>query len=137
MSSRRPDSANLYAFRDVDIMHRLAESNGEGIRSQELAEALGFPAEEGARPVGVRLAWMRRYGMVVYDDEQRSWGLSSSGQRVVQARLLAPELRAVEKMPDEKMVEVMALVTSRFQRGEPMVAHLLRREFAYGTRRRA
>jgi hypothetical protein len=128
--------ATLYDFRDLDIMHRLGEQADGMATTHELADALGFDAEDGGRPVGIRLAWMRRYGMVAFDDRSRTWSLSSSGQRVTAAQLRAPELRVVEKMPDEKMVEVMALVTSRFQRGEAMLGNLLRREFLYGTKRR-
>lgn len=129
--------ATLYDFRDTDLMHHIAEhSNGKGIASTALAELLGFDAEDGARPIGIRLAWMKRYGMVAYDDRDKLWSLTRGGLRVTQAHVLAPELKVVEKMPDEKMVEVMALVTSRFQRGETMLAHMLRREFAFGTQKR-
>ena len=128
--------ASLYDFRDRDILFRLDEAttNG-GVPSSEIADLLGF--EEGKiQPVGMRLAWMRRYGMVLFDEESRLWSLSPGGQRVVRAHLRAPELRVVEKLPDESMVEVMAQITSRYQRGEPMLAHMLRREFLYGTKRR-
>lgn len=133
---RRPEHATLYDFRDSDIMFHLAEANGAGIGSQELAEALGFDAEDGGRPVGIRLAWMKRYGMVAFDDRERTWKLSRPGSRVIEARLRAPALKVVDQMPDEAMVEVMAHVTSRFQRGETMLGHMLRREFLYGTKRR-
>jgi hypothetical protein len=137
MSKRkRPTHATLYDFRDSDIMFRLADTNGSGIDSHELAESLGFDAEEGARPIGIRLAWMKRYGMVAFDDRERSWKLSKSGRRVVEAREKAPYLEVVDKMPDELMVDVMAHVTSRFGRGDTMLGHMLRREFMYGTKRR-
>lgn len=136
MARNRPTHATLYDFRDLDLMFHLAAADNGGINSTELAETLGFDAEEGARPVGIRLAWMRRYGMVAFDDAHRSWSLSKSGARVVQAHELAPSLRVVEKMPDEQMVEVMGHVVSRFQRGESMLGHMLRREFLYGTKRR-
>ena len=128
---------SLYDFRDTDIMHRLAEaSNDKGVSSQEVAELLGFETEGGANTVSTRLVWMRHYGMLAFDKEERLWSLSPSGERIVSAQLKAPELRVVEKMPDEKMIEVMALVTSRFQRGEAMLGHMLRREFLYGTQKR-
>jgi len=139
MPKRKPSPvhATLYDFRDLDIMYRLAElADSKGVGSQELAETFGFDPEDGARPLGIRLAWMRRYGMVAYDDGSKLWRLSRSGERVTNAQLLAPELKVVDEMPDEKMVEVMAHVTSRFQRGEPMVGHMLRREFLFGTKRR-
>jgi hypothetical protein len=132
----RPTHASLYDFRDLDLMYRLAESENGGINSLELAEELGFDAEEGGRPVGMRLAWMRKYGMVVFDENHRTWQLSQGGRRVVSAADRAPALKIVDKMPDEQMVEVMAHVTSRFQRGETMLGHMLRREFLYGTKKR-
>jgi len=129
--------ASLYDFRDLDILFRIAENtNGRGVTSHELAEDLGFPAEEGARPVGIRLAWMRRYGMVAFDEDNRLWKLSRGGERVTQSQLRAPALRTLEKLPDESMIEAMAQVTSRFQRGDTMLAHMLRREFLFGTQKR-
>lgn len=132
----RPKHATLYDFRDLDLMHRLSEGNGNGITSVDLADALGFDTEEGARPVGIRLAWMRRYGMVAFDDKERSWRLSRAGARVVESQIRAPQFRTIEQLPDESMIEVMAMVTSRFQRGETMLGHMFRREFMYGTKRR-
>lgn len=133
MSEKR---ASLYDFRDRDIMFRLSEAmNGNGVPSAEISEMLGF--EEGdTRSVAIRMAWMKRYGMVVFDEKERLWSLSSSGTRVVNAHLRAPQLKVVTNLPDETMVEVMAEVTSRYMRGEPMLAHMLRREFLYGTKRR-
>ena len=114
-------------------MYRLAESENGGVETRELAEALGFDAEEGGRNVGIRLAWMRRYGMVVFDENHRSWNLSRGGQRVIAASERAPALKVVDQMPDELMIETMAHVTSRFRKGDTMLGHMLRREFRYGT----
>ena len=129
--------ATLYDFRDLDIMYKIDEAaNGAGVDSRELAELLGFEAEEGGKNLGIRLAWMRRYGMVAFDEKERTWSLSPSGDRIARAHVRAPALRAIEKLPDEAFVEVMASVTSRFQRGEATLAHMLRREFLYGTKKR-
>lgn len=136
MARKKIEHATVYDFRDFDIMAHIHEHANGGMTSHELADALGFDAEEGGRPVGIRLAWMRRYGMVAFDDDNRTWQLSRGGKRVVGAHLRAPELRVVDSMPDEAMVEVMAHVTSRFQRGDAMLHAMLRREFMYGTKRR-
>lgn len=134
MPRKRPARATLYDFRDLDLMFLLAEAENGGVPSGELAETMGFDAETGAANVGRRLAWMKRYGMVVNDETHHTWKLSRGGVRVVQAHELAPALRAIEAMPDEQMVEVMAHVTSRFQRGDSMLGNMLRREFMYGTK---
>jgi hypothetical protein len=136
MSRRRPEHATMYDFRDLDLMFKIAEnSNGDGIPANELADLLGFDDGDN-RPVGIRLAWMRRYGMVAYDDRAKTWKLSEGGERVTRAHLRAPALRTVEKLPDEAFVEVMAHVTSRYHRGDALLGHMLRREFLYGTKRR-
>jgi hypothetical protein len=128
--------ATLYDFRDLDIMFKLAENTNGGITSADIAHELGFNPEDGARPVGIRLAWMRRYGMVAFDDDNRLWKLSRGGKRVTAAHLRAPALRTIETLPDETMVEVMAHVTSRFQRGDTLLGHMMRREFLFGTQKR-
>jgi hypothetical protein len=130
--------ATLYDFRDLDLMLHLAEAvNGShsGIPTSELADLLGF-SEGDNRPVGIRLAWMRRYGMVAFDQTEKLWSLTAGGQRVTQAHLKAPALKVVDQMPDESAIELMAHVTSRYHRGEPMIAAMLKREFLYGTQRR-
>lgn len=132
MARKRPTRATLYDFRDLDLMMHLAEAD-DVMTTHELADALGFDAEEGGRPVGMRLAYMRAHGMVNRDDKQKTWKLSRGGLRVVQAHELAPTLRVVEQMPDEQMIEVIAMVTSRFQRGDNMLGTMMRREFKYGT----
>src|SRR5262249_53617410 len=107
MARRRQPAvhATLYDFRDIDIMLKIDEvANGSGIDVNELAELMGFDAEEGGRPMGGRMRWMRQYGMVVYDDKSKHWALSRSGKRIVGAKLRAPELKIVKEMPDEKMI---------------------------------
>ena len=137
MARSRPSGATLYDFRDLDIMLRIAEEQNGGVDSHDLADMLGFDVEEtGTRHVGTRLAWMRSYGMVAFNDNTRHWSLTRSGKRVVDASIKAPSLKVVDELPDELMVETMAHVMSRFQRGESMLGHMLRREFAYGTKRR-
>lgn len=127
--------ASLYDFRDLDLMLKLdAEGDKDGwVETEAMARSLGF---DGARDVSTRLVWMRRYGMLQFDPQKRLWRLSQGGQRVVRARLRAAQQKALEAVPDEAMVEVMANVTSRYRLGDPMVAQLLRREFLFGTKPR-
>ena len=128
-------TATLFDFRDLDLMLKIAIEADGGISSQELAESIGL-GEEGARAVGIRLAWMKRYGFVSLDDTKRKWGLSQSGERITASHLRAAQRRAITAVPDEALVEVMAHVTSRYRLGDPVMAQLLRREFLFGTQKR-
>lgn len=122
----------LYDFRDVDLMHKLAAEGGAGgLTSKELAEALGMP--DDVQAVGMRSAWMRRYGFFDFDEERKLWTLSDGGERIIEADTKASAIEKLDELPDEAMVDVMAHVTSRYRHGETLNATLLRREFAYGT----
>lgn len=124
------EHATLYDFRDLDLMVKLAD--GGSLTSLELADSMGMT---DAQPMSARLAWMRRFGMVERDEEAAAWTLAPGGRRVVNARLKAAQARAIEAIPDDSMVEVMAHVATRYRFGDTILATMLRREFLYGTRK--
>jgi hypothetical protein len=124
---------SMYEFRDLDIMGKLDELGS--VSSKDLLTELGLDGDRGTR-AGVRLAWMKKFGMVVYDPETALWMLSEGGDRVLAAKRQAAGLTQLDGVPDEAMVDVMAHVTARYRHGDALVAHLLRREFLFGTARR-
>lgn len=132
--------ASLYDFRDLDLMLAMAErGDDEGwCETYDLASSFGFG--DHLQPLGIRLSWMKRYGMVDHREAKSgltsAWRLSAGGWRVIDAKLKATQRNALEKIPDEAMVDVMADITARFHRGDAMLATMLRREFAFGTQRR-
>ena len=129
--------ASLYDFRDLDLMLTLQErGDDEGwAETADLASSLGFG--DDLQPLGIRFAWMRRFGILEHRDKPDSvWRLTDAGLRVVEAKLRAAQSRAIEAIPDESLIDVMANVTRRYQHGDPMIATMLRREFMYGTHRR-
>lgn len=122
----------LYDFRDLDLMHKVAAEGGAGgVSSRELAEALGMG--DDVQAVGMRSAWMKRYGFFDFDKENKLWRLSNAGERIVESDVRASTISKLEQVPDEALVDVMAHVTSRYRHGDPLTATLLRREFSYGT----
>jgi len=126
---------SLYDFRDLDLMLKIAdEADDEGwVETRALAEALGVEEGEKVHGVGVRLGWMRKFGMLERDDERQLWRLSAGGDRVTRARLRAAATKQIESVPDEALVDVMAHVTARYRLGDPVMATMLRREFRFGT----
>jgi len=128
-----PDHATLYDFRDLDLMLKLEdEADDEGwVDTEHLARALGF--EDDLKPIGSRFSWMKRYGMVERDDKRKLWRLTPAGLRVVEAKIRTATSTQIEALEDEAFVDVMAKVGQRYRHGSPMIAHMLRREFLYGT----
>ena len=96
----------------------------------ELADQIGMAGN--AQAVSSRASWMKRYGMFDYVSPGL-WTLSAAGLRVVTAKRQAAALRSVGDVPEESLVDVMSHVTARYRLGDPMMAHMLRREFLYGT----
>jgi hypothetical protein len=117
-------------------MMRIAEDPELAVQATELAETIGLSENGSGRAMGRRLAWMKRYGFVQYDEREHRWALSAAGHRITAAHLKAAQVRALADVPDEAMVEVMAHVTSRYRHGDALMAHLLRREFLFGTQKR-
>lgn len=124
-------SASLYRFRDIDVMLAVRDFPN-GVAASELADAIGL-GDEGTQAAAVRLAWMRRFGMVAYDADRALWRLSAGGERVADAKLRAAVASQLDAMPAESLVEVMAHVTNRYRFGDALTAHMLRREFLFGT----
>jgi len=135
--SRNGRGASLRDFRDLDLLQKiLAEHDAEGwIETEALAQTMGL-GDDHNRNVSIRLAWMRRYGMIERDEQRGLWRLSRGAERVIEARLRAASTSELEALPDEAMVEVMANVVSRYHHADAMTAHLLRREFQFGTQPR-
>jgi len=117
-------------FRDFDLMLKLAETGP--LRSPALAGELGL--DEYGSVIGRRLGWMRHYGMLDRKDSGE-WLLTDAGGRVIHARKRARLLQELNELPEEELIEVMAQVMARYQRGQPMIATMMRREFIFGTRR--
>jgi len=109
--------------------------NDGWVETSALASALGFRDDE-LRGVGIRLGWMRRFGMIEKDSDHKGWRLTGGGERVIDARLRAAQKRQLEELPAEAMIEVMANVTHRYRHTDPLTATLLRREFLFGTQPR-
>lgn len=137
MSKDNGRGASLYDFRDLDVMHKLVEEgDNEGwVDTEHLARAMGL-GDTHNRNVSIRLAWMRRYGMVTRDEQRGMWRLSRGGERVVAARLRAASVRELEQLPEDALVETMASVVQRYRFVDSMTATMLRREFMFGTQAR-
>jgi len=130
--------ASLYDFRDLDLMLTLADrgDNDGWAPTIELATSFGFGDE--LQGLGVRLGWMRHYGMVEGKREKSEtlWRLTDGGMRVIESKLRAAQSRTIEAIPDEALIDVMANITRRYHHGDPMIATMLRREFVGGTQPR-
>src|SRR5262245_46368102 len=121
---------SMKEFRDLDLMLRFQEEGP--MKAKDMVLALG--GEEYGKHLGTRLAWMRRYG-ILDRSERGEWDLTRAGPRVSPARKRARLMDELAALPLEELIEVMAAVIARSQKGDGMIGTMLRREFIYGTQR--
>lgn len=137
MSSRNGHRrhATVTDFRDLDLLLKLeAEADEEGwVETAAAADSLGFG--DDLLPVSRRFSWMRRYGMLEFDERRHMWRLTPAAERVTEAKLRAAQQRQMQELPDELMVETMSRVLQRYRSTDHMLATMIRREFVFGTRR--
>jgi hypothetical protein len=130
-------SASLLDFRDFDLMAKMREEgdNDGWLETELLARAVGL-GDDHNRHMGIRLGWMRRFGMVERDEQRGLWRLTPGGERVVAARVRAATVRELEALPEEALIETMSSVLQRYRLADAMTATMLRREVVYGLRPR-
>jgi hypothetical protein len=127
----------VYDFKDTDLMQLVDEAGESGTSAADLADGMGWNGKDGVRAIGMRFAWMRKFGMLDYDEKHHLWTVSDGGSRVIESHIRAASRKVIEALPSEAMIEHMAHITSVYRMGDPMVAALLRREFQYGTNPRS
>lgn len=128
-------SLSLYDFRDLDLMTSARDVLDERGRftANDLAEAIGF--EDELRNVAIRLSWMRRKGVFLYDTERKEWDFTRRAEQVLEA--VAADLNGGEELDEPAgagLVLEMARVRRQARTADPMTAELVRREFLFGTR---
>jgi hypothetical protein len=127
----------VFDYKDTDLM-ALVESAGEsGITAADLAAEMSYNGNDAHRAIGMRFAWMKKYGMLNYDEKGHLWTLTDGGARVMESHRVAAFTKVLKAIPEEAVIEHMAHITSVYRLGDPMIAAMLRREFQYGTNPRS
>ena len=127
-------SLTLLDYSDRELLNlMLDESDGEGwVDSRDLARTIGM-TKDHAGSVGVRLGWMKRYGATERKDGTREWRVTPAGRALALGDLSMAEETALTELSPEKLLMVTRLLTQRYTRVGDTAAHLIRREWRYGT----
>lgn len=152
------ESLRLLDFSDKEIAAIVADVREvDGWASRTAIANVIFPfvgngnakrAKHAIRCVAIRLAWLRRYGVVekMPVEEQRHadrdandsfWGLTAEGETFLRGRLTVQQERLLRSVGDDRLVQVVATITDRYVGAHQTAAHLLRREWLYGISRRS
>lgn len=129
----------LHDYSDRELVHLVADmSDDDGwTRPEEIAERAGI-GRENARAVAMRLAWMRRYGIVEKNRQHPArWSLTEAGEEMVAGhKLNGGTLLALRKLKDHEIVWASHTLAGRFQEAAAPHAVMTRREWQREIRRR-
>lgn len=121
----------LFDYNDRELLHLMMdEADADGwVDSRELARVIGMDKDH-ARSVGVRLGWMRRYRAVERKDGTRKWRPTPQGRALALGDM---DRTMIEGLAPEQLLMLTRLLTIRYKHAGDTAAHLIRREWRYGT----
>jgi hypothetical protein len=129
-------SLTLYDYSDRELLHMMMdEADGDGwVSSTDLALVLGIDSKHARMCVSQRLSWLRRYGAVDrHPEESGIWRLTRTGMAQALGDLSPEQKEVVEGLSAEQMLTLTRSLTNRYRRVGNTAAHLMRREWQYGT----
>ena len=127
----------IFDFSDREVLFRLGDTLDEHgkVSSHELGRALGLSDEDG-RNVGVRLAWMRRFGVIdkAGRDGKRGtlWTLTPLGRNLLDGNLSVAQREQLAAVSDAQRITLMETLAGRARKHDQMRT-LLRRSWQNGT----
>ena len=136
---------DLYAFSDEELLALVKDNlDADGwVTSSDLADAIGVPAEEENRlsGIGIRLAWMQRYGVVRKRSEPpllpTRWTLTGRGIVVLEATFSKSFEEQLRGLKGEALWRLAREVTGRYGQTDEVSASLVRRSFLRAHRGRS
>jgi hypothetical protein len=128
-------SLRLFDYSDRELLLMMLDEGDDfgWVGVHDLAEALVIDHKHPGQCVGQRLSWMKRYGAVERKDGVSDWRPTAMGRALARGDLEAEQLEAVESLTSEQMLTLTRLLTNRYRRVGDTAAHLMRREWQYGT----
>lgn len=104
----------------------------------QIADALGIQGKRRKNSVGVRLAALKRMGVIEKKPEgsESRWAVSAIGQMMANGQLTKAIKERVENLPPGQLLMLTRELTRHYRTAPAGAEHLIRREWVYGTARR-
>lgn len=133
MASDSLTSLRLLDYSDKELLAIVADNVGDDgwAKTADVRDTLGLPKDRGSQSVGVRLAWLKRYGIV--EGGARKWRLTPIGEVFLNGQLPDAIKRQVGELEPGQLHAVTRLLARRQKRAAKPVGHMIRREWVYGT----
>lgn len=135
--SKRPKSLALMEFSDRELLNVILDVEDENgyVTSEQIMEAVGLDHKHARSCVGIRFAWMRRYG-VVDRHEKKGWTLTPIGRKIALGALNDEEKLVLRNLTSDQLMEATRVLTGRYARAGQTASTMMRRAWQSGTGRR-
>jgi hypothetical protein len=141
-------SLDLYAFSDEELLAIVRDNldSSGWVTSGELADAIGIDpdAETRNNAVGIRLAWMARFGVIRKNTPgdnlpgpQARWTITGRGIVILEATFSKSLEKELEGLKGEALWRLARTVTSRYGAADNESAVMVRRSFQRAHKQRS
>ena len=131
------ESLTLFDYSDRELLWVVFENADDDgwTLNREIAKAIGL-SEDNSRAnqcVGIRMAWLKRYGVAEYKGEgSGKWRVTPIGEVLMKGELAKDEQRALNSLRPEQMILVSRWMGERYQKSKVEAGHMIRREIRRG-----
>lgn len=111
-----PRGLKLEEFSDRELIFRISDlEDDEGwVSTEDFLAAVKIDHTNPKQCVGVRFAWMKRYGVLEKDPKttEARWRLTEAGQAVINAGLTKGQQNALEAIAPEQGMEAVSRIAA-------------------------
>jgi hypothetical protein len=128
-------SLTLYDYADRELAGVIRDVAGPDgwAWTPDISKQLGIDNKRRNQCVGIRLGWLKKYGVVEYHEKGGRWRLSAIGEVFLNGDLDAQQEELLDEVEPEQMLMVTRWMTRRWRKASKTEAHLVRREWMRGT----
>lgn len=131
------NSLTLEDYADKELLLVVADVAADDpkgwARTPDIAEKLGISGDKANNSVGIRLAWLRRFGVMDHQPPKR-WRLAPFGEVFLNGALPVQDERRLAEMRPEQWLTLTRWLSQRYHEGGAPTGHLMRREWTRGTK---
>jgi len=130
------ESLTLFDYSDRELLHIVFDAQDEKTgyaRTKDIADALGITGDRRNHSVGVRLAWLKRWGAVAKHESQSRWAVTQIGVELMNGDMTDRQKALVQQTDDGDALMLTREMTRKYRRSGVTAGHLIRREWKRGT----
>lgn len=125
----------LFDYADKELLGVVQDEAGPDgwAWTRDIASGVGMSGKRKNQSTGIRLAWLKKYGVVELHESGRRWRLTPIGEVFMNGELSRTAERQLEQMEPGQLYTTARMMTLRLRREAEPVGHMVRREWRRGV----